>query len=88
MELREEQVQMIKKGEEEEEKKVLASLALFGEIIADQCQTKRKENQDAKHLTATATLKINGSSKIKELYKMIGEFTESEKETTERKTEV
>jgi len=36
MELREEQVQMIK-GDEEEEKKVLTALALFGEIIVGQC---------------------------------------------------
>ena len=79
MELREEQVQMIKKGEEEE-KKVLAALALFGEIVVGQCQAKRKENQDAKQLTETATMEINETNKIKELYKILGEFTESEKE--------
>ena len=55
-------------------------MALFGEIIVDQCQTKRKENQDAKQLTETATLKINETNKIKELYKILGEFTVSEKE--------
>ena len=57
-------------------------MALFGEIIAGQCQPKRKENQDVKQLTETATLEINEASKIKELYKIIGPFTEPERETT------
>ena len=61
-------------------KQVLTALALFGEIIVGQCQKKRKENRDAEQLTETATLKINEANKIKELYKIIGEFTESEKE--------
>ena len=42
MELREEQVQIVKKGEEKE-KKVLTTLSLFEEIIAGQFQSKRKE---------------------------------------------
>ena len=42
MELREEQVQAIKKNEAEEEKQVLSALAILGEIIVAQCQTKRK----------------------------------------------
>ena len=46
----------------------------------DQCQLKRKQNQDVNQLTEWATLKINETNKIKELYKVIGEFTESEKE--------
>ena len=54
-------------------------MALFEEISADQCQTKRKENQDMNQLTETATLKIEEANKIRELYKIIGEFTESEK---------
>ena len=65
--------------EEEEEKQVLAALALFGEIVVGQCQTKRMENQDSKQLTEFSTLKINEASKIKELYKIIGGFTEYEK---------
>ena len=52
-----------KENEEEEEKQVLASLALFEGIIADQCQTKRKENQDANQLTETATLKIKETTR-------------------------
>ena len=55
-------------------------MALFEEIIVGQCQLKWKENQDVNQLTEMATLKINETNKIKELYKIIGEFTESEKE--------
>ena len=50
--------------ENEEEKQVLAALALFGEIIAGQCQLKWKENKDANQLTETSTLKINEINKI------------------------
>ena len=57
MELREEQVQTVKKSEEEEEKNVLDTLALFGGIIVGQFQSKRKGNQDVKQLTETAMLK-------------------------------
>ena len=45
-----------------------------------QCQLTLKENQEANQLTELATLKINETAKIKELYKVIGGFTESEKE--------
>ena len=72
--------------ENEEGEQVLAALALFGKTIVGQCQLKWKDNQDANKLTATATLKINETNKIKELYKIIGEFTESEKKTNEGKT--
>ena len=68
------------RGNEAEEKQVLASLALFGEITVGQFQLKLKENQDVNQLTELAALKINETNKIKELYKVIGEFTESEKE--------
>ena len=43
---------------DEEERKVLTTLALFGEIIADQSQSKRKENQEVNQLTEQAILKI------------------------------
>ena len=80
VEFREDQAQMVKKNEEEEEEKqFLSALALFGEIIVGQCQLKLEENQDVNQLTELATLKINETNKIKELYKVIGEFTESEK---------
>ena len=82
MELREEQVQTIKKEEEEEEKKGFSS---FGPIWGNQfgpMSDKTEGNQDAKHLTETDTLKINETNKIKELYKMIGGVTESEKENS------
>ena len=59
----------------------------MGEIIADQCQTKRKENKDAEQLTEIATLKINETNKIKEFYK-IGELTESEKEKLKERQKV
>ena len=74
---REEQVQMVRKNGEE--RQVLAALALCEWIIVDQCQMKRKENQDVNQLTECATLKINETDEIKELYKVIGEFTESER---------
>ena len=61
-------------------KQDLTALALFGEIIVGQCQLTLKENQEANQLTELATLKINETAKIKELYKVIGGFTESEKE--------
>ena len=67
-------------------KQVLDALALFEDITADQWKLKRKGNRDVNQLTETATLKINETSKIKELYKIIGEFTESEKKTNEGKT--
>ena len=53
---------------------VLADLALYGEIVAGQCQTQRKENQDVKQLAETATLKIHEASKIKELCKTKGDL--------------
>ena len=55
-------------------------MALFEEIIADQCQLKWKGDQDANQLTETATLEISEINKIQELYEIIGGFTESEKE--------
>ena len=70
MEFREEQVQMVRKNEGE--RQVLAALALFEGIIVDQCQLKRKENQDVNQLTEWATLKINETNKIKELYTVMG----------------
>ena len=55
-------------------------MALLGEIIAGQCQQKLKENQDANRITEIATLKINESDGIKELYRGISEIPETEKE--------
>ena len=81
MEFREEQAEVVrKKGEEEEEKQVLAALALFGEIIADQCQQKLKGNQDVNRIAEMETLKINETAKINELYREISEIPETEKE--------
>ena len=71
MEFRGEQVQLVKKQEEEEEKQVLAALSLFEGIIADQCRKKLKENQDANRITEMAILKINESDKINELCRVI-----------------
>ena len=48
---------------------------------------KWKGNQDANQLSETATLEIN-EAKIRELYEIIGEFTESEKKRNEGKTKV
>ena len=59
-------------------------MALFGEIIAGQCQLKLKGNQDSNQLTELPTLKINETNKIKEPYKVNGGFTESEKKSTWR----
>ena len=36
--------------DQEEERKVLATFALFGEILAGQSQSKRKENQEVNQL--------------------------------------
>ena len=41
---------------------------------------KTEGKQDAKQLTKTTTLEINETNKIKELCKILGGFTESEKE--------
>ena len=79
MEFREEQAQFVRK-KEEEEKHVLEEFALFGEIIAGQCQQKLKENQDPNRITELETLKINATNKIKELYRAISEIQETEKE--------
>ena len=67
--------------ENEEERQVLASLALFEGIAVGQRQSKRKENQGANQLTEWDTLKINETDKIKELYKVTVGFTESEKKS-------
>ena len=86
MQFREEQVQFVRK-KEEEEKHVLAALALFGEIIADRCQQTLKENQAANRVTDLATLKINEKNKIKELYRAISEIPATEKEKNVRKSQ-
>ena len=80
LELREEQVQCLRKKGNEEERHVLTALALLGEVISDQCQKKLKENQDAGRITEVAVLGINESGKIREIYRAIGEIPETEKE--------
>ena len=83
MQFREEQVQFVRK-KEEEEKHVLAALALFGEIIVGQCQQELKGNQDVNRITELETLKINVSNKIKELYRAISGIPATKKEKNVR----
>ena len=60
------------------ERQVLAALALMGALILDQCQLKFKENQDAGAITEVAVLKVNGSIKIRDLYRGYGKFQKTE----------
>ena len=62
------------------EKDVLASLALMGEMIANQCMVKRRKNESAKLLAEGAVLKVNEKNKVRELYRILNEIPESKKE--------
>ena len=77
LELREEQAQCVRKKGNEAEQKVLAALALLGEVILDQCQLKLKENQDVGSIAEVAVLKINEANEILELYRLIFGFPET-----------
>ena len=62
------------------EKDVLAPLALMEEMIANQCMVKRRKNEDAKLIAGKAVLKVNEANKIRELYRIMNEIPESQKE--------
>ena len=63
-----------------EEQQILTALALLGGVILGQCQQKLEGNRDVCRITEVAVLKINEASKIRELYRAIGEIPETEKE--------
>ena len=54
-----------------EEKKVLTALAFMEEVIADQCQFKLKENQEANPITESDVLKVQEANKIRDIYRAI-----------------
>ena len=64
---------------------LLVALALFGEIIEGRCRQKQKGNQDANRMTERDVLKINETSKIKVLYKVIGNFFRKQSKKRMRK---
>ena len=51
-----------------EEKDVLMSLALMGEIIGGQCRVKRRNNENAKLIAEEAVQKVRESNKVREIY--------------------
>ena len=57
-------------GERNGEKDVLASLALMGEMIANQFMAKRRKNESAKLIAEGAVLKVKEANKIRELYRI------------------
>ena len=63
-----------------EEKQVLSSMALFGEVILGQCQVELKGNQDVNLITESAVLKIGETNKIREPYRALSEIPETAKE--------
>ena len=63
-----------------EENDVLAALALMEETIANQCMAKRRNNENAKLTAEEAVLKVNEANKIRELYRIMNEIPETEKE--------
>ena len=85
LEFREEQAQCVGKKGGEEEQQVLAALALLGEVILDQCQSKLKENQDVGLITESEVLKINEAGGIRELYRTLCEIPETGKEKTRKR---
>ena len=66
--------------ERNEEKDVLASLALMEEMIANQCMVKRRKDESAKLLAEGAVLKVNEANKVRELYRIVNEIPESKEE--------
>ena len=62
-----------------EENHVLASRALFEEVILDQRQVRLKENQDVNLITESAVLKISETNEIRELYRALIEIPETER---------
>ena len=62
------------------ENDVLAALALMEETIANQCMAKRRNNENAKLTAEEAVLKVNEANKIRELYRIMNEIPETEKE--------
>ena len=76
LELREEQVQWARKQWVDEEKHVLAAMALMEEVISDHCQLKLKGNQDVWSITDAIVLKINETGKSD---RFIGWFSEFRK---------
>ena len=69
LEIREEQVQMVKfqfvEGSRREEKKVITALDLADEVISGQRQLKLTGNKDAKSITGAAVLKAKETNKIR-----------------------
>ena len=81
LDLREEQVQMVKsRGEQERsqsEKNVLTAFGIMGEFIAGQRHLKLKENQDANSITESAVLNLIETGEIRELCSAILEIPEN-----------
>ena len=67
-------------GERNEEKDVLASLALMEEMIVNQCMVKKRKNESSKLIAEGAVLKVKETNKIRELYRILNEIPESYKE--------
>ena len=66
-ELREEQVQWVRKKGTGGTNQVLSAVALMEEAILDQRQVELMENRDANSITEVAVLEINESGEIREL---------------------
>ena len=58
LELRGEQIQMVRKQKMNDEREVLMAMALMGALILGQLQVKLTDNQDAGAITESAVLKV------------------------------
>ena len=59
-----------------EEKKILTPFAVMGEVIANQCQLKLTENQEANLIAERAIAKVQEANKMSELFRVICEIPE------------
>ena len=80
LELRGDQIQMVRKQETNEGRNVLMTPALMGESILDQRRVKLKENQDTGSIDEVAVLKVVETNKIREIYRAICESPEKPSE--------
>ena len=48
-------------------------------MIGNQCMVKRGNNENAKLIAEEAVLKVKGTNKIRELYRILNEIPETEK---------
>ena len=77
LELREEQVQLVRKQWVGEEKAVLSAPDLMEESISDQRQLKFKANKDVDSITEVEVLKVNEANKIRGLCRAVSEIPEN-----------